>query len=50
MPIQIDGIDAKILNIIQKDAAISVADIADEVGLSSSPCWSLEQLILCSEL
>ena len=39
MPIQIDGIDAKILNIIQKDAAISVADIADEVGLSSSPCW-----------
>ena len=39
MPIQIDGIDAKILNIIQKDASISVADIADEVGLSSSPCW-----------
>ena len=31
MPIQIDGIDAKILNIIQKDASISVADIADEV-------------------
>ena len=39
MPIQIDGIDAKILNIIQEDASISVADIADEVGLSSSPCW-----------
>ena len=41
MPIQIDGIDAKILNIIQKDASISVADIADEVGLSSSPCWRI---------
>ena len=29
----------KYLNIIQKDAAISVADIADKVGLSSLPCW-----------
>jgi DNA-binding Lrp family transcriptional regulator len=35
----IDNIDAKILHEIQKDAALSVADIADRVGLSSSPCW-----------
>ena len=36
---QIDGIDAKILHYIQGNAALSVADIADKVGLSSSPCW-----------
>jgi len=36
---QIDGIDAKILNLVQSNAALSVADIADKVGLSSSPCW-----------
>lgn len=35
----IDNIDAKILHEIQQDAALSVADIADRVGLSSSPCW-----------
>jgi len=39
MPNQIDGIDAKILHLIQGNAALSVADIADKVGLSSSPCW-----------
>ena len=35
----IDTIDARILDIIQRDASLSVADIADRVGLSSSPCW-----------
>jgi len=39
MPEAIDGIDAKILHLIQGNAALSVADIADKVGLSSSPCW-----------
>jgi len=39
LPEQIDGIDAKILHLIQGNAALSVADIADKVGLSSSPCW-----------
>ncbi|MEP6343036.1 MAG: Lrp/AsnC family transcriptional regulator [Maricaulaceae bacterium] len=39
MPEQIDRIDAKILHLIQDNAALSVADIADKVGLSSSPCW-----------
>ncbi len=39
MPNKIDGIDAKILHLIQSNAALSVADIADKVGLSSSPCW-----------
>ncbi len=35
----IDNIDAKILHLIQSNAALSVADISDQVGLSSSPCW-----------
>jgi Lrp/AsnC family transcriptional regulator len=35
----LDTIDAKILDLIQKDASLSVADIAERVGLSSSPCW-----------
>jgi len=35
----IDKIDAKILHLIQSNAALSVADISEQVGLSSSPCW-----------
>lgn len=35
----IDEIDAKILRQLQQDASMSVADIAAQVGLSSSPCW-----------
>ena len=35
----LDNIDAKILHLIQKDAGLSVSDISDQVGLSSSPCW-----------
>src|SRR5690349_2122852 len=35
----LDAIDAKILDLIQRDAALSVAEIAEKVGLSSSPCW-----------
>ncbi|MEZ5938837.1 MAG: Lrp/AsnC family transcriptional regulator [Hyphomonadaceae bacterium] len=36
---ELDAIDARILDLIQRDAALSVAEIADKVGLSSSPCW-----------
>ena len=36
---QPDPVDAKILDLIQADASLSVADIAERVGLSSSPCW-----------
>jgi DNA-binding Lrp family transcriptional regulator len=35
----LDAVDAKILDLIQHDAGLSVAEIADRVGLSSSPCW-----------
>jgi Lrp/AsnC family transcriptional regulator len=36
---ELDAIDARILDIIQKDASLAVAEIADKVGLSSSPAW-----------
>ena len=39
MPEKLDKIDAKILDLIQQDASLSVAEIAEKVGLSSSPCW-----------
>jgi Lrp/AsnC family transcriptional regulator len=36
---QLDSIDARILELIQRDASLSVAEIADQIGLSASPCW-----------
>ncbi len=39
MPEVLDVVDARILDLIQHDAALSVAEIAERVGLSSSPCW-----------
>jgi Lrp/AsnC family transcriptional regulator len=39
LPEVLDAVDAKILDLIQHDAGLSVAEIADRVGLSSSPCW-----------
>lgn len=36
---ELDAVDAKILDLVQRDASLSVAEIADKVGLSSSPCW-----------
>jgi len=34
-----DGIDRKILAVVQEDASLSVAEIGSRVGLSSTPCW-----------
>ena len=34
-----DGIDRKILRILQEDADIAMADLAKRVGLSHTPCW-----------
>ena len=39
MPEALDAVDARILDLIQQDAGLSVAEIAEHVGLSSSPCW-----------
>jgi Lrp/AsnC family transcriptional regulator len=34
-----DAIDRKILLTLQDDASLSVAEIGQRVGLSSTPCW-----------
>ena len=34
-----DAIDLKILRVLQNDAGLPVARIAEQVGLSASPCW-----------
>lgn len=34
-----DAIDKKILAALQEDASLSVAEIGQRVGLSSTPCW-----------
>ena len=38
-PRRLDAIDRKILRVLQENAALSVADIGERVGLSSTPCW-----------
>jgi Lrp/AsnC family transcriptional regulator len=38
-PRRMDAIDRKILRVLQEDASLSVAEIGDRVGLSSTPCW-----------
>lgn len=35
----LDLFERKILRILQNDATLSTADIAERVGLSQSPCW-----------
>ena len=39
VPRRLDAIDRKILTVLQDDASLSVAEIGDRVGLSSTPCW-----------
>jgi Lrp/AsnC family transcriptional regulator len=34
-----DAIDRKILDLLQRDATHSIADVAERVGLSQTPCW-----------
>jgi Lrp/AsnC family transcriptional regulator len=34
-----DKLDAKILELLQADGALSAAEIADRIGLSKAPCW-----------
>src|SRR4051795_3486156 len=38
-PRRLDAIDRKILRVLQQDASLSVAEIGERVGLSSTPCW-----------
>jgi len=34
-----DKFDKEILRILQKDCTASVSDVANQVGLSTTPCW-----------
>ena len=36
---ELDAIDLKILALLQQDASLSTADLAERVGVSQSPCW-----------
>jgi Lrp/AsnC family transcriptional regulator len=35
----VDEIDRKLLSFLQEDATVSIAELAQRVGLSSTPCW-----------
>jgi Lrp/AsnC family transcriptional regulator len=35
----LDAIDQKILTLLQRDTSLSMQEIADRVGLSTTPCW-----------
>src|SRR3982751_898713 len=34
-----DVIDRQILDLLQRDATRSIAEVAEKVGLSQTPCW-----------
>lgn len=36
---ELDSIDLKILQLMQQDASLSTAEVAERVGVSQSPCW-----------
>ena len=35
----LDAIDRRLLTLLQQDASLSVAELAEQVGLSQTPCW-----------
>jgi len=39
MPVPLDAHDRKILALLQEEATLSTAEIAERIGLSQSPCW-----------
>jgi Lrp/AsnC family transcriptional regulator len=39
MASDIDAVDMKLLALLQQDASLSTADLAERVGISQSPCW-----------
>ncbi|WP_342452892.1 Lrp/AsnC family transcriptional regulator [Pararoseomonas indoligenes] len=43
-----DEIDRKIVGLLQTDATLSVAQLADRVGLSPTPCWKRVQKLEAS--
>ncbi len=39
LPVALDDIDRRVLEQLQRDGRLSNAELAERVGLSSSPCW-----------
>lgn len=39
MPEPLDRYEKRILEVLQEDASLSTAAVAEKVGLSASPCW-----------
>jgi Lrp/AsnC family transcriptional regulator len=39
MQSSLDTTDLRILRLLQHDASLSAAELADKIGLSQSPCW-----------
>ena len=40
-----DRLDRKILDVLQRGADLSIAELADKVGLSTTPCWRRVQIL-----
>lgn len=38
--IKLDRLDLAILRVLQRDARLSLAEISQEIGLTTSPCWT----------
>ena len=36
---KLDTIDRKIIAILQEDGSLSIADVADRLGMTAPPCW-----------
>jgi Lrp/AsnC family transcriptional regulator len=39
MPVKIDQYERQILELLQRDATLSIEELSKRVGLSQSPCW-----------
>lgn len=37
--VSLDAIDLRLLKLLQRDAELPLAELADQVGLSPTPCW-----------
>jgi Lrp/AsnC family transcriptional regulator len=40
MEVSIDELDRQILACLQEDCTVAIAEIAERIGLSSTPCWA----------
>ena len=50
MTIELDRVDRQLLRLLQADAALSLADLAEAVNLSRSACWRRLQKLEAAEV